>query len=171
MITSFPQLSPFRRPRFVAGGAADVEFFTQFPAGSLRNDFAGDAGFKFTPTSNLVVTALGRVNVSGNTQTHAVTLYDATPTALGSVSIDASLGTPGTYEYAPLGSPVSLTSGTPYYLMSVEFNGGDQWYELNILAHTADASLDNAAYRVGATGPINDYVPGNTFVTPNFKYH
>ena len=96
---------------------------------SLRNDFGGFVGMKLTVGSSPTqVTALGRVCVTGNAQSHLVKFVDATTGSdvpSGSVSINMSGCTPGTFTYATLPNPISLSAGASYYLASQENAGGD----------------------------------------------
>ena len=114
-------------------GGAPLSFLTGFTgAGGLSNNFTGFAGMKFTVgASNLTVSALGRIFITGNSGTHIVKLVQAANGADvpgGSVSVSMVGGVAGQFKYIALGSPVTLQANTAYYLVTQEVNGGDQWY-------------------------------------------
>ena len=55
------------------------------------------------------------------------------------------------FLYAPLANPVTLDAGADYYLVSEEFNAGDQWYDADTtVAVTAVASRVYAVNGDGA---------------------
>ena len=87
----------------------------------------------FSVSATHQVTSLGRWVVSGNSASHAVSLYLSTGggagTLLGSVTVATSGATAGQFAYVALGTPVTLSAGNTYFLMSLESNGGDQWYD------------------------------------------
>ena len=120
---------------------------TQFTMGTVRNNFTGGFGMKFTVgTTPLNVTALGRIYVAGNAGTHVVKLVgavDGVDVPGGTVSISLPSGTPGQIAYALLASPVTLAANTSYYLISSEMSGGDQFYDLGSVTTTNAASVDS----------------------------
>ncbi len=70
---------------------ADRSFTTGLTLGTLRNNYTGFTGMKFTVGATaLKVTTLGRIIVSGNSQTHTVKLVRADGTDLpgGAVTVN-----------------------------------------------------------------------------------
>jgi hypothetical protein len=141
--------------------------------GTLRNNFTGSVGFKFTVGSSpITVTHLGRWVVSGDTGTHTVKLVkasDGTDVPLGSVTVSTFGGPAGTYAYVPIGSAVTLSANTAYYLVSSETAGGDRWYDTNTIVTASSAATVNASiyydtsYHVAQTG-------SRSYGPVNFKY-
>jgi len=105
---------------------------------TLRNNYTGWMGMKFTVGSNnILASQLGRWVTPGNSGTHAVKLVNAA-TGLdvpgASTSVTLAGATSGQFQYSTLASPVGLSASTSYYLLSQETSGGDQWYDYNIPA-------------------------------------
>ena len=77
--------------------------------------------------------------------------------------------TAGTFVYTDLPSPVNLTIGSTYYLVSLEIANGDMWYETGAISTKTDAIVSKSAYFNGtnwiATGSAN-----TSYVPPNMKY-
>jgi hypothetical protein len=157
----------------VSASGTQAAFVTGGTLGSLRNDFDGWLGTKFTVgASPLSVTALGRYVISGNSRTHTVKLVNAsngTDVPNGSVSIALSGSTAGQFKYVGLGSPINLTANTSYYVVSQESSGGDQWADDTTTVTTSGvASCDGAILNPGSWSfrpPAN-----TTFVPVSFMY-
>ncbi len=99
--------------------------------GTLRNDYSGWVGFKFTVgSSNLTIKALARYVESGSSEIHqlkivdALTGQDVTGTQ---VNLNLSGAAGGQYAYVSLPSAVVLSANTSYYLVSQERAAGDTW--------------------------------------------
>ena len=138
--------------------------------GTSRNNFDGVVGCKFTATANITVTSLGRLVLSGNTQTHVVYLM----TSSGIEITEATIPTTGiiadTYNYIAI-TPVALVSGTSYYLVSTEVNGGDSWYETAAVA-VSTGTVNNSAHSSSPPPTtMTDDTAGQCFVNPNFLWH
>lgn len=159
--------------------ASNTSFATAVSLGSeIRNDYGDYVGMKITVGgSNITLKELGRYFVSGNSGSHTLKIVRASDNVdLGSVSINMATGTADAlgYKYATLGTPVTLSANTAYYIVSLETNGGDQWYGRNpaALPHltTTGAATVNSGiyywsgvwYTCGSTGEC--YAP------LNFKY-
>lgn len=108
-----------------AGPCANaIDFVTGVTVtGNLRNDSAGQ-GMIFTNTTGTTVpiTELGRYCVSGNSRTHVIGIYttSAVSSLAASVTVDASLGTPGTFQYATLTTPYEVPAGATIRIISAE---------------------------------------------------
>ena len=142
-----PFSATFDRRAAVAAAPA-VNFFLQAYTGS-RNNYTGDIGYVFTPAGSITVRALGRQVSIAIASNHTVALYrnDATPVLLASVVVSPSSVQDGYgYAYELLVSPVVLSSGTNYRLLSSEASGGDKWRDVGAVPnHSAVASILGAA--------------------------
>jgi hypothetical protein len=159
----------------LAPGVAPVgtPFMSSMIAGTLRNNYTGWVGYEFTVNARpMIVSALGRIDVSGNSQNHVVKLVDAATGAdvpNGSASVTPSSATPGTIAYASLASPVTLLPWKTYYIVTQETFGADQWYDTNTtLQTTADATVNRSIY---SAGTWSSAISGNrTYGPVDFKY-
>ena len=150
-------------------------FVVSTALGSIRNDFTGWVGMKVTiGTSSLSVNQLGRMFAPGNTGTHTVKIVDAlsgTDVAGGSVSISMSGGTAGSFVYGTLVTPVTLSSGASYYILSQETAGADKWYDYNTTASTNwEATLSASVYGTGSSYTALGNSAGQMYVPLDFKY-
>lgn len=109
------------------------QMLSSFTLTSLRNNFTGSLGMKFTTTSARNVNGVGRLCVAGNSQVHTVKVVnprDGSTVLSGDVNMAGCF--PGVMTYALI-SQVSLPAGT-YYLVSQETSDGDQWYDVGPVA-------------------------------------
>ncbi|MCX6937275.1 MAG: hypothetical protein NTU80_05160 [Verrucomicrobia bacterium] len=126
-----------------------------------RTDFTGNAGFQFTPTEALSVTALGR-SVSGGAlqRVHPVTLWDSAaekPLARVMVSPGSKVDERG-FAFERLPVPLKLEQGRSYRLTSGEEAGGDPMMEIgDIRAHLAVADVGPGVYSEGDAYPKRTY--------------
>jgi len=151
-------------------GVPGTAFLTGHPATSLRNDFAGYVGFRFTVGgSPVTISQLGRWVVPGNSQTHTVKLVNAAgvDVAGGAVSLNLSGAPQGIYSYAPLTAPIILAANTSYYLLTQEFAGGDQWYDYGAVSANGAAVVNGAAYQSNGSYYVTKQ-SGTGYGTPNF---
>ncbi len=123
--------------------------------GTLRNNYTGWVGFGFKVGSTpLTVSGLGRIAVAGNSQAHSVKLVDAATgvdVPGGSALVMPGAATPGTFAYASLGTPVTLSASKTYYVLTQETAGADQWYDYNTnLQTSADATGTGPVYGNGS---------------------
>lgn len=145
--------------------------------GTPRHDFNGQTGFSFTTGgASITVNQIGRLVWSGNTQTHVVSLYSiasTTPTLLGSVTVDTSGGTPGTYVYGTLSTPVVLAPSGVYAIFSQEVNGGDDWGDddTTITVDTIITSYISAGIDDLAPGSIFTHLSSRSYGPVNAKFH
>jgi len=111
-----------------SGGGADYYGILSSPSGgSLRNDYTGTVGWKGTAGTSLTVVGLRRWVVSGNSQTHVLTLYK-NGTVAGTVTVNTS-GAPVGWLAGTLSSPVSFSSSDVMVVESTEASGLDSWYD------------------------------------------
>lgn len=160
----------------VLSGGPSTAFVTSTSLGGThRNDFTGVVGFTIAVgNSPLTVTSVGRMVMAGNTLSHVVKFVDHTGADIpgGSATVNTAGGTPGTFAYATLSTPITLNANTTYYLVSQETSGGDRWFDY----YTTTLQTTNAA---AVNGPIwssgNSYnfvfgYPGSSYVPVDFKY-
>jgi uncharacterized repeat protein (TIGR01451 family) len=155
-----------------AGGTA---FLTGFALNGppLRNNYGNFVGMKFTVGSSaLTVSSLGRICVAGNSGTHTIKLVNAstgTDVAGGSLSLSMAGCTAGQFKYAALPSPITLPANAAYYLVTLEVNGGDRWYDTGSVSSTSAAAVNNSVYFNGTTWVVWS-APNTSYVPANFLY-
>lgn len=146
---------------------------TSFSSGPLRNNFPGWVGMQFTVGSSpLKVASVGRIFVAGNTASHVVKLVRASDGADvpgGSASVAVATGSPNTFTYTQLPSPITLAANTTYYLVSEEVSGGDQWHDHAQVTPTSAAVVNAPIYWDG-TKWIAMANTGSSFVPVNLVY-
>lgn len=134
-----------------------------------KNDCTGYVGFKFTVAgTDINVTQLGaRLNTS--TGVHTVEIVkDSDKSVVATTDFTPSSST---ISYgAALGSPVTLTSGVTYYVVISTTNGGDHFWDVMNVTHTADATISDGVYNCNGSG-WQTYGGANTaFGVPSFLY-
>lgn len=153
------------------GGTA---YITNVVGASPRNDYGGWVGMRIVVGSSpITVTALGRWVLAGNAEVHALKLVDASTgldLAGGVTQVNLNGAAPGSFQYAPLPSPVTLPANSTWYVVSSEAVFGDLWYDANtVVTTTSAATLASAVYWGGAswrtTGIMN-----RMYVPVGFKY-
>ncbi|MEO6567317.1 MAG: Calx-beta domain-containing protein, partial [Opitutaceae bacterium] len=109
-----------------------TSFVTGATLVGLRNDYSGWVGMQIVVGVNpLTVSQLGRIMAPGNTGTHTVKLVrasDGFDVTGGAATVTMGGGTLGQFSYGTLASPVTLSAGATYWLVSQEVDGGDSWY-------------------------------------------
>ena len=114
-----------------------------------RNDYDGFAGMVFQPAVDMNLVALGRWKSSGNSQEHKVKVVDDTGADVAGAAalIELSSGAESTFVFTDLTSPVKLTGGGMYFLVSAEVSGGDVFldYGLTVMP-TSDFQVPAAVY-------------------------
>jgi immunoglobulin I-set domain protein len=152
----------------------DTAWMTSFTPSSLRNDFSGWVGARVNVgPADVSVTALGRWVVAGNSGTHALRLVNAAGADVATATVNTAGAQAGAFTYAALTSPVTLTAGATYYLLTQESAGGDAWYEYNLsTATTAVAADTGAAFATNASpGAVAaGGGAGQAYGPPNFLY-
>jgi len=147
-------------------------FITSLTLGSQRNDFTGWVGMNITVgPAPLIVSSLGRIVVAGNNHGHYLKIVDAiTGNDLATAAMATLGGTPGTFVYGNLATPITLNANASYLILSQEENQVDQWYDNTTVAlTTTDAAIVGSTYGTGA--PYRTYTnPGHVYVPVDFKY-
>ena len=148
-----------RIARKYVGSSAVVDFVTAVsPSSTLRNDYTGWAGLRFTVgPAPVTITELGRWVLSGNSQDHTVKVVDMNGMDVPGVAVNVpTAGRPaGQFSYATLAAQVLLEANTSYYLVSQETSGGDQFLAYNnVLTTSMGATNNNPAWALNSsTGP------------------
>lgn len=149
-----------------------TNFVTSTTVGHLRSDYGGWLGVRITVGSTpMVVGALGRLVAPGNTGVHTVKIVNATTgNDIASVSVATSGGTSGTYIYASLASPVTLSANTDYFILSQEVQSADAWYDNDTAVTTTPAAvIVGSTY--GTAAPYFTFsTPGRMYIPVDFKY-
>lgn len=145
---------------------SSIPFITGQTLGTLRNNFTGVVGCKFTPGNGaIIITDLGRWVVAGNSHQHTITIYNGG--VLASVTVDCSGATPGAYLYGALSSPFVALHGTGYFLESSETNGQDQWYGSDTVVTPTSAAVVNGS---ASTHALDGAGTNHSHGPENFKY-
>ena len=151
-----------------------TQFLTGQAFGSARNNYSGFVGMAFNVSgAPLAVNALGRMCLSGNTGSHTVKLVNSTGGDIsgGAVSMSMAGCTPGQYQYATLANALNLpASGNPYYLVSQETSGGDQWYDVGAVTVGPAGSVAGPVYSTGPSSYFIVSLVGNSYVPVNLLY-
>lgn len=152
-----------------AAATTSTEFVISYAPTTLRNNFTGNLGMFITiGGANVTVTHLGRWVVSGNSASHSLYIFDSGCAQIATVTINCSGATPGGFLYAALGSPVTLSAGGRYYVMSGELSGGDQFYDIQ---NESVTTTGVAVAGGGAYTPCNEVPAVNDIYVPiSFKY-
>lgn len=143
------------------------------PSVSLRTDYNGTVGGEILiGSSDLVVTHLGRWVVSGSTQIHRISIWDKdTQQRLLYTDLDIN-GSPSGYQYASITPILTLNAGSRYMVSSLEYIGGDSWYQQHTPAIISnDITLVRSCYFGGDNFPSAGAGNSRIFVPPNFKYY
>ena len=96
-----------------------------------RNDYDGQVGALLQVVKDTNVTALGRYKFPSDSRTHAMSIIDTTTlkeVASVNVSMAGSLADDFGFIYGQLPTPITLTAGKQYYLVSMETANGDSFY-------------------------------------------
>ena len=154
-----------------AGGSP---LLTSFTAGAARSGFSGFIGMQFSVGSTpLNVTALGRIDVPGNTGSHLVKLLnarDGSDVPGGSATVSLASGVPGQFVYAQLPAPVTLQPNTTYYLVSLEAATGDTWYDYGPVAATNLVTVNGPVFYLTGFGFDLFGVRSNSYIPLNLQY-
>jgi hypothetical protein len=159
----------------VTEGASGTYFVTSESLGTLRNNYTGYVGMNITVgAAPITVTALGRIVAGSNGGSHVVKIVQAstgTDVPGASVTVNVGTGTPGTFAYATLSSPVMLSANTAYYVVTQETFGGDSWYDFNSYVQTTSAATaTSAVYSISSSSYVTLGSPGQSYGPVDFKY-
>jgi len=158
------------------GGGGGTPFITTYAFYNphLRNDYDSFVGTQLMPAGSTPLTAtyVGRGCVAGNSQSHTVKFVYASngvDVPGGAASVNMTGCTPGQFAWAALPAPISLMPGVAYYLVTLEYIGGDMWYEKAPVTTESFATIISAVYLQdnGAWHPIAP--PNYAYAPPNFK--
>jgi hypothetical protein len=122
--------------------------------GASRNDYTGKHGARITPARALTISQLGRRKGTG-TGVHSLSIVRVSDGVQIAVArLDLSAPTAPAEDgivYTPLSQPVTLAANTPYYLVSTETSGGDQFFDVWGTSATSDrATVNSGVYWNGS---------------------
>ncbi|HOF87686.1 MAG TPA: DUF4082 domain-containing protein, partial [Armatimonadota bacterium] len=143
-----------------------------------RNDITGTLAYRFTPTTDITVEALGRVVLAaGMTDSHLISLWRVSDQSLvAAVTVTpSSLTDSQGFKYALLFAPIRLTGGVTYVIGSSETSGSaDKWLsDLSLTGKMrAIATIPGLCYANGAPGtyPSSYYTGVNSVYGPATFY-
>jgi hypothetical protein len=136
-------------------------------------------GWSFVANAPIRITALGFYDdlENGLTQSHPVAIYDkTTQTMLASTTVTPSDPLDGFFRYAALDTPLTLTQGTTYVVLTwvgdenyIAINAIDPGWTVNsVITYTDDAVNYATPSATGLVYP-DTFVSGGDF-GPNFKF-
>ncbi len=129
-----------------------------------------NVGARFTPTSNINVTALGFYADSAVTLSEVVTLYDPSGAVLASVTVPVSSATIGNFYYQAI-SPVTISAGQTYTVSSWTGNNGYNFSDYSSVTAASSISNSNSVYLFGAVArPSTVYNALMAYLGPNFLF-
>jgi hypothetical protein len=122
--------------------------------------------------NDIKIYTLGRAFSLGLTTAHDVKVIDAlTETEIAHASVDMAATTVDDFKYSKLTSPVTLSAGRRYYVLSEEFAGGDPFFEQDTTVVTRpDATVQTG---IDSSGPgvfTPAGGPGHTYGPVSFQY-
>jgi hypothetical protein len=145
---------------------------------TVRNDYTGSVGMVIQPNSDVTLLSLGRWCSSMNGQAHVVKVVDGAtgtdiPGAIVAVSLSAK--PEQTFVFVDLPTPVTLTGGQTYYLVSSEQMGGDTFLDYTIaVTPSGDFQVPSAVFADQTPTPPATYQlkggPGNCYGPVNAQY-
>lgn len=155
------------------GDGTQKESFTSYPTTANRNDANFSVGIKFVAVNDMVVTRLGRLYVSGNSQNHAARLYlssnTASPIASGTI-LNASTSDANNFKWVDI-TPVTLIAGETYTVALDENASGDVWKNEWTPSLQSDFTTVYSMFGTIGAYPSNQYVLNTMFSTPALDYH
>jgi hypothetical protein len=154
--------------------AGPVEASTHLTDGSLFN-FERATGWAFTPTGDLLVTALGVWDERGTgfVNAHDVGLFLRDDTPIASRTIQAGTGSElfGQSRYEAI-TPVTLTAGTEYYLLANNFLIDHYVFGTGAVGYAPEVTwqgfVDGTTNSIFSDPLFNGGLPGN--LGPNFVF-
>jgi Right handed beta helix region len=152
--------------------SAPTPFVSGFTPTTVRNDFTGQVGMRITVGgSDISAQALGRSVLTGNAQSHRLSLLDAGGTVLGTASVNLSGMPAGTFVYASLASPLVLHAGASYFVMSDEVAGSDGWYDYTSQPVAGGGGqVTGAAYAVAGGSAVVGATAAQAYGVVNLQY-
>jgi hypothetical protein len=154
---------------------ADV--ITSFITSAMIGTTAAAGGFfgmAITVGPNpILVKALGRGVVAGNTQIHIVKIVEASTkqdVLNAAAAVFTSGGANGEIRYAALATPVPLSANTSYYIVSQEMAGGDRFFNHDTSVVTTNVASVRSAVAGDGTTYNEDSPPGQSYALVDFQY-
>jgi beta-glucanase (GH16 family) len=141
-----------------SGGTAMITMQTAGTQANNRSEWQwyGWIGTKFTVGSSPVtISQLGRMAISGNTQTHEVRLFNATTgDDVARTNVNLS-GQSGMVYGNIVGGAVTLAANTSYYLLTDNYKDGDMFYNGNTaVTSTGGITINDSRWGVWSSGKL-----------------
>jgi hypothetical protein len=128
-----------------AAVGATTLLYTNYVYSTPRGDWNGLVGQQWTNTQNITVTALGRYVVSTNNPPRLLQLVLwSDKSVIASATLNISNATEFSFSYTNLASPVALSAGIQYALVSEEISGSTSFAN--------NASGSKAVFSTGVYG-------------------
>lgn len=149
--------------------------FVQYPTTASRNDANFVIGHTFYPADYITVSQLGRLYVAGNSQNHAIGIYNRATSGLvaSGTILAASSSDANGFKWVSI-TPVVLSPLIEYAIVAVEFGGGDTWKESWDSTNYFDTYIKRTgfAYASGSslTPPVNYGTSNSIYNTCAMKY-
>lgn len=131
-------------PGHTVGTPATFNLKNTYTKGADRNNFSGFLGIQFTATNSGSVSSLGVCAATGNTGNLTVYLLNSSSVVLGSVAINLTGSTAGTFYYGSI-TPAAITAGASYRIVAQAVSGTN-------FNDVASCTVNNAT---GVTGVFN----------------
>jgi len=158
-----------------AAGPTDTQAFVSASAYTPRQGYTGDVGWGGTVGTVHVRTALSRYCLTGNIETHTLTLYDKTAEAtIATVSVTMLGKTPGTMVSSSVATsgtlPYTEITGHVYTVTSSEIDGAGHDTFCDVSAITTTGVLSSVGSTVGVTGGVPS-ANGQGYGFTGYLYH
>lgn len=165
--------------------ATSNNFITSYTPGTVMTNYGGWKGYRFTTTTNILITGLGRVKHAGDILKHYIRLWEsADDDEDGSVRMqvlwDPADGNDGQMHYKLAATPYLLQSNVTYVLSSGEAGGTDTHHEgtdthydwNTVYSHTDVAGINYGVvhypeYASGLLAKMSYETNGSTYIYNN----
>lgn len=143
-----PEPEPETEPEPTESAAdiiANAKSFLKEAATGERNDYTGAVGYEFQCLADITVIAVGRPLNGEMYDSHMIYIWSVGSTELlaaAEVTPKSPLDELG-FKVARLDTPVMLKSGESYRIVSSEYAGGDQWYDVGTTPDGSPELLPN----------------------------
>lgn len=150
--------APSVGPACTGTGIGDPEAVLSVTLNSLDSS-SGKHGMKFTVGSaDIVVTAISRYKVLGNSGTHLIHLRNSSCTDLAVAAVDMNTGAVSNSWISGCVPATTLTAGQTYYVLDENNGGADQYWSNSPVTFSSDIASMTEASDTGSgctTGTAN----------------
>lgn len=146
------------------GHQAGTSVIQNVSLGQPRHNIWGEVGMKITPTSDVMISGIGRFYYPNNTGKHQLLIYNAKDgSVVANTWVDMSKGTTDAngFKYGILAQEVLLKGGNAYYVVSTESEDGDYWMNDACEAiSSSDFTINGGVTRTSGNWTSYDYMMG-----------